>query len=316
MSLTVAQALRELPILSSAQVVAGSSGLERAIRWTHIIDHPDATPWVQEGHLLLTTAFAWMLHPEEQAGLIHSLNEKQLAGLVVNIGRYMSEIPAVMISAADKLGFPLISIPWEVNLAEVTHAIHEHILKEQYALAERADHIHQILMQVVLEGGDLAGLTRRLAETLHCSVTIEDEALRLLAHTSIEPTDEARRRSIQLGRTPPGMIAFLKEQGVFEKLRKNPVPYHLAPNPAIGLTLERVIAPILVGSRRFGYIWIAASQAPLTSLDFLMIERGAVVAALILSRQETIYETEQRLKSQLFDNINDLDSRLFTGFSI
>ena len=27
-------------------------------------------PWVREGHLLMTTAFALMLHPEEQAGLI------------------------------------------------------------------------------------------------------------------------------------------------------------------------------------------------------------------------------------------------------
>ncbi len=36
-----------------------------------------------------------------------------------------------------------------------------------------------------------------------------------------------------------------------------------------------------------------------------MIERGAVVAALILSRQEAIYESEQRLKTQTFERSID-----------
>ncbi len=208
MTLTIAQALQQIPVLSKAVVVAGSRGLDRPIRWTHIIDHPDVVPWVKEGHLLLTTAFALMLHPEEQAGLIHSLNEKHLAGMMVNTGRYMLEIPPAMTSAAEECGFPLIALPWEVDFTEVTYAIHEHILQEQYALAEQADHIHQVLTRLVVEGGDLAALTRQLADILHCSVTIEDESLRLLAHTTLEPTDEVRRRSIELGRTPPEVVEY------------------------------------------------------------------------------------------------------------
>jgi purine catabolism regulator len=300
--------LSELPVLSKAQVVAGSRGLDRTIRWTHIIDHPDVIPWVQEGHLLLTTAFAIMLHPEEQFGLIHALNEKRLAGMMVNIGRYMQEIPAGMITAAEAAGFPLIALPWEVDFVEVTHAIHEHILQEQYALAEQADHIHQTLTRLVLEGGDLTELTRQMAEILHCSVTIEDASLRLLAYTNMGTTDEVRQRSIEQGKTPNEVVEFLRSRGVFEYLRKNPQPYHLSPAPEIGFTLERIVSPILVGAQLFGYIWIIASDQPLTGLDYLVIERGAVVAALILSREEAIYESGQRLKTQLFEGSFDLDA--------
>jgi len=92
MPLTVARALPDLPVLSKARVVSGTGVLDRTIRWTHIIDHPDEVPWVQEGHLLRSTAFSLMLHPEEQAGLIHSQNDKHLAGMMVNIGRTMLEI--------------------------------------------------------------------------------------------------------------------------------------------------------------------------------------------------------------------------------
>jgi purine catabolism regulator len=228
--------------------------------------------------------------------------------MLVNIGRYMLEIPLEMIEAAESVGFPLIALPWEVDFAEVTHAIHEHILQEQYALAEQANRIHKILTQIVLDGGDLAELTRQLAEILHCSVTIEDASLRLLAHTTVEPADEVRKRSIQLGRTPDEAVEYLRAQGVFEHLRKNPKPYHLPPYPAVGFTLERIVSPVLVDSQLFGYIWIIASDQPLSELDYLVIERSAVVAALILSRQETIYETEQRLKTQLFEDSLNPDS--------
>jgi purine catabolism regulator len=197
-----------------------------------------------------------------------------------------------MIEAAESVGFPLIALPWEVDFAEVTHAIHENILQEQYALAEQANLIHKTLTQIVLDGGDLSELTRKLAEILHCSVTIEDASLHLLAYTTIEPTDEVRKRSIQIGKTPDEAVEYLRALGFFEHLRKNPKPYRLPPNPAIGFTLERIVSPILVGSQLFGYIWIIASAQPLTELDTLVIERGAVVAA---------YETEQRLKAQLFE---------------
>ena len=45
--------------LRTAEVVAGSGGLEREVRWAHVIDMPDPAPWVRPGQLLLTTGFAW-----------------------------------------------------------------------------------------------------------------------------------------------------------------------------------------------------------------------------------------------------------------
>jgi PucR family transcriptional regulator, purine catabolism regulatory protein len=305
MPLTVSRALTQLNVLAKAKVVAGSKGLDRTIRWTHIIDHPDVIPWVKEGHLLMTTAFTLMLHPEEQADLIHSLNEKHLAGMIVNVGRYMLEIPSTMILAADEVDFPLIAIPWEVDFVEVTHAIHEFIIREQYELAEQANHIHKTLTQIVLDGGNLDSLTRTLGDILHCSVIIEDDTLRMLAYATVEPTDDLRQRSIALGRTPDEVAAYFNEQGFFDQLLVTPKPYRISPIPQIGMTLERIVSPILVGSQLYGYIWIIASDEPLNELDYLVIERSATVAALILSREEAVYQSEQRLKARLFDDSLD-----------
>jgi purine catabolism regulator len=74
------------------------------------------------------------------------------------------------------------------------------------------------------------------------------------------------------------------------------------------MTLERTIAPIVVGPNLYGYVWIIATEGPLTELDFLAIEQAATVAALAFTRQQAIFEAEQRVKSGLLDDLLDLDT--------
>ena len=305
MPMTIEQALNELPILKSARVVAGGQNLKNIIRWTHIIDHPDVLPWVQEGYLLLTTAFSLMLTPDEQKDLIPHLAEKKLTGMMINVGRYMGEIPEGMVAAAKKYNFPLIALPWEINFTDVTHAIHERIINEQYALSQQVFHIHEVLTQIVIMGGGLDSLANQLADLLQRSITIEDASYSILAYKSIDPIDNVRARSIAEGHTPAEVIAYHKIQGLYDRLRLERRPQKVDPIPEIGLALERVVAPIIVGPQLLGFIWVIATDHPLTDLDFLAIERGASVAALILSRKQAVYEAEQRVKNQLFESLLD-----------
>ncbi len=303
MSLTVEQALKDLPVFSPALLVAGAAGTNRVIRWTHIIDNPDVLPWVQEGHLLVTTAFALKENPASMDGLIPRLVEKHLAGMVISAGRYITDIPAAMIEDADELGFPIIRLPWEVPLVDVTYAIHERIISEQYSLNQQTYQIHNILTNLVLEGGGLEDLANSLADILQRSVTVEDIHSKVLSYATIEPTDEIRQRSISEGQTPPELVEYLTRQGIFDLLLHERRPIYIQANPELGLTLERIIAPIMVGSHVYGYIWVIATDTPLTEIDFLAIERAAMVAALILSRQQAIDEAEQRIRTSLLESL-------------
>lgn len=158
MTLTFSEALQNLPILSSARVVAGKNGLGRAIRWTHIVDQPEVFSWVREGDLLVTTAFALKDNLDGELVMVEQMAQKGLAGMLVSIGRYINAVPENMISEADTLDFPIVIIPWEIPLVEVTHAIHEQIIRQQYQVTEQIYHIHDVLSQLVLEGGGLSQL--------------------------------------------------------------------------------------------------------------------------------------------------------------
>jgi len=305
MPLTLQTALDTLPIFATASVIAGQGGLGREIRWTHIVDNPDILPWVREGDLLLTTAFAIKDHPEASQELVANLQSKGLAGMVVAVGRYVLQIPAAMVAAADHLDFPILTLPWDVPFVEVTHAIHEFLLKEQHALTERSLTIHTVLTQLVVDGGGLDDLAAKLAALLQRSVTIEDDALNLLASAYCDVTDDLRDRSVMEKRTPNEGVLYFRSIRLFQELQKDPRPKYVAPAPQIGMTLERLVSPILVGAQLYGYIWIIAQADSLSPIDFIAIERGAAVAALVMSREHAVYEAEQRGKMQILGSLID-----------
>jgi sugar diacid utilization regulator len=92
---------------------------------------------------------------------------------------------------------------------------------------------------------------------------------------------------------------------LLESLKSDPRPQRVALQPELGLTLERMIAPVLAGQDLYGYIWIIAGKTPFDSVDFLAVERAAHIAALILSREQSVYAAEQRLKASLVENLMD-----------
>ena len=84
-----------------------------------------------------------------------------------------------------------------------------------------------------------------------------------------------RRGAEEAGRTPAESVAALAERGIYAELRATMRPLHLQPVPEIGMEMERVVAPIIVGGEVYGYIWIVSGNRPLTRLDERAIESAA-----------------------------------------
>jgi purine catabolism regulator len=263
--LTIAEAL-EMEIFATATVVAGHDGLHKSIQWVHMVDIPEMAEWAQEGELLFTTAFGLKDNPDLQATLVSDLVERGVVGMVVGVGRYFHEIPLVMVDCANRLGFPIVKLPWEVPFIDVTRAISEQIVRRRYRLMQQSLQIHNTLTCLVLLGEDLGALARALAGLLRSAVTIEDAAFRLLAHAPWGDVDQVRRESILQLRTPANLLDELERRGILNELRCSLHPIRIPPLPDLGLTLERSAAPIVV-------------------------------------KEQAVYEAEQRLKGSLLDDL-------------
>lgn len=301
--LTVGEAL-QLDAFARSRLVAGQSGLKNVIRWVHIVDVPDPRyEWTRGGELLLTTGFGLRDNPGRQAELIPKLAEKGLAGLVLSVGHYLEETPAEMRAAGDRLAFPIVEMPGDVPFIDITEAVFDRIVNLQYAIQRRAEDIHASLTRLVLEGGTLPDVAGALADLLDRSVTVENAAFEVLAAAQVGPVDEARTRSVRAGRTTPDLAESLLERGIYDRLLADRKPVHVRPMPDIGMTMERIVAPIILAGQIMGYVWIIAGEHPLDDLDELAIEHGATVAALLMLKEQAVQEAELNLRGDLLDQL-------------
>lgn len=296
--------LLQFPIFAQAKVVAGEKGLDNSIEWSHIIDVPDVVEMVGEGRqLILTTGQGLPQAPQAQSQFIADLAAAGLSGIIISVGgKFLQEIPQPFISAADKLGFPVITIPRDLRFVDITRLIHEKIISRQYALLKESDHIHQTLTQIVLEGGGLQDLANALSDLVERSVTIEDPDLNLLAHATHGEIDRARLESIESGGTPKVIRRFVKEQGILDKVKNSLKPMPVPAFPEHGMT-KRIVAPILVERQLYGYLWFIAGQSPLDEADTMAIERAAIVAALTMLKDTAVRQTEARLQADVISQL-------------
>src|SRR6187399_380276 len=135
---TVADVLR-LPMFSDVVVVAGRSGLDRLVARANIMEVPDILPWVKPDELLLTTGYPLRDVPQGLASLVGALDEAGVSALGVKLRRYLQELPADMLSEADRRGFPVLLLPDGIAFDDLLSAVMGVVLNRQSTVLERSD---------------------------------------------------------------------------------------------------------------------------------------------------------------------------------
>lgn len=282
--------------LREAKVVAGSQGLEREVRWAHVIDMPDPAPWVRPGQFLLTTGFAWPKSEHDQRAQIRSLTGAGLAAMALAVPRYLDHFTPAAKEEADRLGLPLLEIPFEVPFAQITEELHRAILAEQYRVIERSEEIHRELTLAATRGSNLRDLARTLGELIWRSVTFEDPDGKLLAFYEAGGDEDAvRRETVRAEHSPASMIDAMEAKGLLAQVRASSGPLRIEAMPEVGLASPRVVCPIRIGSELVGLVWIIEGDSSLSELDNRAAEQAALVAALHIAHQRELAGTEARL---------------------
>ena len=171
--------IADLPGLG-LELAAGSDGSDNPIRWVHVSELPDPTPWLEGGELLITTGLGIGELSRPQREYVRRLAEHGLAGLAFGVGFGWAEPPAALADEAERVGFPLITVPYDVPFIALTKAISAQLANEQLARVERALEVHERLAHAVLEGRGAPSLLAIVGEHVGCSLALVDEAGRVV----------------------------------------------------------------------------------------------------------------------------------------
>ena len=281
--------VRELVAETGLELATGVEEADAPVRWVHISELPDPTPWLSGGELLLTTGI--QLETEErQREFVRLLHGRHLAGLGFGTGFDHEGLPPGLVDEATSLGFPVFEVPYELPFIALTEKAFTRLVNEQYEVLQRGIAIHKRLERLVLEESGLDELVRALAAAIGGAVavlsargeTITSKVFRrqLPEEALRQVREDVRERSATLGSAGlrPG------ESGEF-------APDH--PELA-GRTL---VLPVSIRGRGAPQAWLVASRdaGGLGDFERLILQQAVTVVALELMRQRAMRDTERRL---------------------
>jgi PucR family transcriptional regulator, purine catabolism regulatory protein len=277
--------LRDLIRDLDVRLVAGEAGLDRPVRWVHISELADPTPWLSGGELLLTTGMN-LAEPAAQRAFVERLAGHDLAGLGLGVGFAHAEMPEALRATAAELGFPLFEVPYEVPFIALTEKAFSHLVNEQYAVLQRALSAHERLERIVLSEQGLEGVTAALASLIGGTAIVYDARGGALARSDgAEP----------LG---PAVLAATRAE-VRERARAG-ARRGYAPSGELhgrALALPVVRTPAGNGEGPAPQAWLVAvkDRGALTEFDRLVLHQAVTVVALELLRRRVADDTERRL---------------------
>ena len=102
------------------KLIAGGNGLDRPVRWVHMVENEEIAGFLEGQEVTFTTGIG-LETQEDLLPLIRSAYRCGASAAVVNIGPFIHQISPETIRFCDEHDFPLFKVPWSVHMAQIMH---------------------------------------------------------------------------------------------------------------------------------------------------------------------------------------------------
>lgn len=120
MSVIVRRLIRNMKKEYHVNLLAGADGLDNKVQWVHMIEDCKVAEFLRGQELIITTGIGNIQDKGIMLEFVSSLHKKQASGVMFNLGPYISNIPRSVVDYCNEVRLPLLTIPWEVRLVDLT----------------------------------------------------------------------------------------------------------------------------------------------------------------------------------------------------
>ncbi len=270
-----------------AQIVAGRAGVDRRgpIRWAHISELADPSPWLEGGELLLTTCLSLRHDPATQVRFVDRLTEHGAVAIGVSLGVSVDAVPTAMLTRCDERELPLFTVPYEVPFIAISRQVAHHVFAERYANLSRTIDLHRKVLASVVAGAGIAEVLSTVARSMPGGALLAQD----FSGTELVRLD------------PSGTAVDL----TVDVLAPEPVP--LRPGGPVRARSELrgrsvLRAPVLLGEHLEAYV-VAVSSEPLVDHEELLFEQAVAGVSLELARHRSVRDARRSRIDELLEEI-------------
>ncbi|OGX61507.1 MAG: hypothetical protein A2189_05880 [Paenibacillus sp. RIFOXYA1_FULL_44_5] len=159
--LTVHEVLQR-PLFEHAVVMAGEGGLNRRVRWVHILEVLEFDQLIHGEELILTTGINLHTNPAVAVEFVEHLVKKNVSCLCIELGYYFADIPQELIEAANGLHFPLIVFNRSTRFVDITQDLHVLLINRHYKLLQDLESISRKFHRLTLTSQGIPSVLKLL----------------------------------------------------------------------------------------------------------------------------------------------------------
>jgi purine catabolism regulator len=251
-------------------VAAGLQGLDRVVKWVHVVEVTQIRNLLHGNELILSTGVGWREETGLFISLLRQLIDAQAAGLCIEIGMYTSKIPQEVIEIANKHHFPIILFHQEVPFVEITQDIHTLLINNQYKIISDIESYSQALNKKLLTISHHNEILKFIQQYLQVQTVIQ------FANKEIQFVPEVTEE---------------KQTTYLDIINRNNSVSSLSEQPTISIAK----IPIHLLDSNYGELMIISEKRALTEFDHLILDRTATALTQLFLR-ELYVEEKQRVK--------------------
>ena len=130
MAITLSQLCYNTATKYNMHLAAGRRGMGNTVRWVHMIEDRQVPEFLHGNELVFTTGIGHV-GSDPLLDFVKKLNEYRAAGVVINIGPYLSHIPEDVIDYCNQTDFPIFTIPWQTYIIDVIYDLCRRIIENE-----------------------------------------------------------------------------------------------------------------------------------------------------------------------------------------
>ncbi len=267
------------PLFAQAEVVGGRKGLQRTIRWVHVLESANIESLIHGEEMILTTGLGFHTDLESALSFMSDLAHKNAACLCIELGQYFDHIPQEMMELADEHELPLIVFTKTVRFVDITLDLHSLLINRHHRLLQELESISREFNRLTLSSQG----TSKVLQLLQRSTGHQLVYLQMGGKPVFYPTLAPDKQRIVLEH----FTSFQKEM---EHAQQDAAPYF---RELGNETL--VLKPVGALDQTWAYLMMICSHRP-QEYDCLLLDSAALSIAQELLR--TRYMEERRLFSE------------------
>ncbi|WP_445487791.1 PucR family transcriptional regulator [Niallia sp. 03133] len=274
--ITVSEVLKRNPF-NKAKIAAGKNGLNRKIKWSHILEVKEIELFVNGGELILTTGINLQRDAKKQFEYVKKLIDLNTACLCIELGSSIKSIPSDVLVLAEENNYPIIIFEETVKFVEITQDLHTLIINRHHQLITDLDRLSTEFNKLSLQSNGILKILQELHHYFqHPSFFIGNEEEPYYYPSDQKESEYIIRTYLEEKNFDPGEKGYISIQHQ-----------------------TFIMVPVRVFEQIWGYIFLKAGEFLTRDFYLLVLDRAAIAISQILLRYRTLEERKQNIEEEL-----------------